>query len=321
MPSYLSEINRLLVAKSEELEGVLHYGENIDKGSCLCGIARGLRGRVLNAGNCENLHAGLGLGMMLNGGRAVLYVKQLDFLLLALDQMVNTYNLMRAMPRAATGSFTIVAIVCDQGYQGPQSSLNVLAGMCSLGRLRGFSPASVEEARVILDQELGQPGFRIIALSQRLFDREAIAGGIVSRASRANWFQLERGDHATIACFNFSLPQGLDLRRRLEQAGTEASVFTIHPAEPHDWPEIASHAVRSRRLYLLDDGKEATSTAHKLAHRVLAIEPACRVTLLQRDPAAGYGVSADRFDPLFDLSPPGGGGGGSSSSSMEWLHV
>lgn len=313
MPHYLGEVNRLLVEKSRELEGVLHYGENIDKGSCLCGIARGLAGRVVNVGNCENLHAGLGLGMMLNGGRAVLYVKQLDFLLLALDQLVNTYNLIRAMPQAVTGSFTIIAIVCDQGYQGPQSSLDVLAGMCSIGRLRGFSPASVEEARVIFGREIGQPGFRIIALSQRLFDSEAIRLEIVNQGRDAGWFQLETGDQATAVCFNFSLPQGLELRRRLAASGTEAAVFTVHPSGLRDCADIVAHAVRSKRLFLLDDGKEAISGVHELAHRVLAIEPACRVTLMQRDPAAGYGVSSDRFDPFFDVSPRAG--------AMEWLHV
>lgn len=300
MPTYLSEMNRLLAERSRQIEGMLHYGENIDKGSCLCGIARGLTGRVLNVGNCENLHAGLGLGMMLGGASAVLYVKQLDFLLLALDQMVNTWNLMRAMPVAARGSFTIVVIVCDQGFQGPQSSLNTLSGICSLGRLRGFSPASVAEAEVILGSEIGAPGFRIIALSQRLFSEPAITGEIAARAPDGQWFQLARGGQATIVCFNFSLPQGLELRARLEAEGRQAAVFTVHPCEARDWTAIATHAAGTRRLYLLDDGKEAVSPAHELAHRVLAAEPRCEVRVARRGAAIDFGVGPDRFDPLAD---------------------
>lgn len=307
MPDYLREINRLLAAKSRELEGVIHYGENIDKGSCLCGIARGLSGRVINAGNCENLHAGLGLGILLGGGRAVLYVKQLDFLLLALDQMVNTYNLLRALPEPPTGSFTIVTIVCDQGYQGPQSSLNTLAGICSVGRLRGFSPASVDEAEAIFDQELGQPGFRIIALSQRLFDREAIAGGTVARGPGCSWFQFRRGSGAVIVCFNFALPQGLELRDTLAAGGIEAALFTVHPTGTHDWTEIAGQAARAGRLYLLDDGKEAISPAHELAHRVLTLAPTCRVTLAERGRGVEYATGPDRFDPFPGLVPPPAG--------------
>jgi hypothetical protein len=45
---------------------------------------------------------------------------------------------------------------------------------------------------------------------------------------------------------------------------------------------------------------------------VLAVESGCRVTLLQRE-AARFGVSADRFDPLFESSPRGG--------VLELLHV
>ncbi len=82
---------------------MLLFGENIDTGSRIAGLARGLKvnpaGRILNVGNCELTHIGLGLGMMLDGGNAVVFMKQLDFLLLGIDQMVNTFN---SDPRRST---------------------------------------------------------------------------------------------------------------------------------------------------------------------------------------------------------------------------
>ena len=135
MPSYLETVNAALAGAAARCPDLLQFGENIGQGSRICGLARGLGGRLLTVGNCENTHAGAGLGMMLEGGRALLVVKQLDFLLLALDQLVNTMNLIRTS-EAVTGSFTILAIVCDQGWQGPQSSFHDLAGICGLHRLR-----------------------------------------------------------------------------------------------------------------------------------------------------------------------------------------
>ena len=87
------------------------FGENIDTGSRISGLARGLTvnpaGRIQNVGNCELTHAGVGLGMMLDGGQAALFAKQLDFMLLGLDQFVNTFNIIRAStPPNARGSFT-----------------------------------------------------------------------------------------------------------------------------------------------------------------------------------------------------------------------
>ena len=51
--------------------------------------------------------------MMLDGGNAVLFMKQLDFLLLGLDQLVNTFNsysqLRHCLALAASPSFRLLA--------------------------------------------------------------------------------------------------------------------------------------------------------------------------------------------------------------------
>src|SRR5688572_19494537 len=127
--SYINQIISCVNGVTTICGPVLLYGENIDTGSRISGLARGLKvnpgGRILNVGDCELTHCGVGFGIMLDGGNAVLFMKQLDFLLLGIDQVVNTYNFIRAYrPTVTLGSFTIFLIVCDQGLQGPQSSLN-----------------------------------------------------------------------------------------------------------------------------------------------------------------------------------------------------
>ena len=147
MSRYLETVNQLLSEVLRARPDTLVYGENIDKGSCLCGVARGLPGRIVNVGNCENTHVGAGFGLLLNGINSVLIVKQLDFLLLGLDQIVNTWNLIRcAYKTGDLGSFTIVVIVCDQGWQGPQSSFNGFSNICSLARIEGYTLNARAEA-------------------------------------------------------------------------------------------------------------------------------------------------------------------------------
>ena len=110
-----------------------------------------------------------------------------------------------------------------------------------------------------------------------------------------------------IVCFNFALPQGLELRDKLAASGVEAALFTVHPTGMHDWTEIAGQAARAGRLYLLDDGKEAISPAHELAHRVLALAPNCRVTLAERGRGVEYATGPDLFDPFAGPFPPAAG--------------
>ena len=125
MDFIMSVINKNISNK----DNLLAFGENIDTGSKISGLARGLEvnnsSKILNVGNCELTHCGVGFGMMMDGGSSVLFSKQLDFMLLGLDQICNTYNSIRAFEsKKDIGSFTIFVIVCDQGLQGPQSSFN-----------------------------------------------------------------------------------------------------------------------------------------------------------------------------------------------------
>ena len=116
-PSYINQIIEQVNFVTEKCGAILLFGENIDTGSRIAGLARGLKvnpaGSIQNVGNCELTHCGVGLGMLLDGGQSVLFAKQLDFMLLGLDQICNTFNYIRAYcPRETWGSFTIFVIVC-----------------------------------------------------------------------------------------------------------------------------------------------------------------------------------------------------------------
>ena len=85
------------------------YGQNINAGSCLGGLTRGVseinNGMTLNTPNIENTLVGVGFGLMLSSVNSVFFMKQFDFLLLGIDHLVNTYNVIRqTQPKA---SFTI----------------------------------------------------------------------------------------------------------------------------------------------------------------------------------------------------------------------
>ena len=69
-------------------------------------------------------------GLMLNNVSSVFFMKQLDFLLLGIDHLVNTYNIIRSVKKYLKSSFTIMPIIVDNGFQGPQSSFNNFGDIC-----------------------------------------------------------------------------------------------------------------------------------------------------------------------------------------------
>jgi pyruvate/2-oxoglutarate/acetoin dehydrogenase E1 component len=297
MPTYLESINRLLVEASARHPGLVQLGENIAQGSRICGLARNLPGRLITIGNCENTHVGVGLGMMLEGAHALLVVKQLDFLLLGADQMINTMNLVRASrERAGLGSFTILTIVCDQGYQGPQSSFNDLAGLCALARIDGYQLNGLADARRVFGRRLVEPGFRLMAVSQRQFPQECLELPMVHASEDDTEHQYAEGPDGTIVSLGFTLGAALELMASWHTGGRRASVFHINPAEPHVWPRVVASAARTRRLIVLDDTKGGVSLGHKVVSVAVRSAPDCHVSVHTRENHCDWTVNDDRFE-------------------------
>ncbi len=305
MPNYITALNELIVDETSRLPRVVLYGENLNTGSRISGLTKNLRvadgGRIINVGNCEATHCGVGFGLMLNGVTAVLFVKQLDFMLLAMDHFVSTYNSIRSVPPSRPlGSFTIITIVCDHGYQGPQSSFNALGDICSLARVPGYALTNRGDAAHVLRTQLATPGFRFVALSQRLFPTEVLTLPVVYAAPDSSVFQYKSGCEVTIVCLNFSLPYGHTLAQRLEARGLSSSLFSANYVHPMDWGPILTSAVRTRRVLVLDDSKSVHSAGHALLEAVSRSAPDARRMFVGRERDIPFGVSPDEYDIDYD---------------------
>lgn len=162
----LTYIERANAALRRNLtENTILYGQNVSYGSCLGGLTKGIKTPVINTPNCENALIGMGFGLMLSGVNAVYAAKQLDFILLGVDQLTNTWAVLKS--RTLTAGFTIIATIVDTGTEGPQACFD---RALSLGEVTGI-PVRVCDSGDIDSAmlALAQPGVRIICLKQSLY--------------------------------------------------------------------------------------------------------------------------------------------------------
>lgn len=269
---YVEFINESVKKKVLEPEHIFLFGQNISAGSCISGFTRGLRvkpgGRIINTPNCESTLCGIGFGSMMNGVPAVFFMKQQDFLLLGIDQLVNTYNIVRR--RTPKVSFTIMPVIVDSGYEGPQSALNNLADFCSIARIPGYTVTNKIDAQEIINKYLIAPGFRIIGISQRLFKTEIIDVPCVHMNEDRSVFQYTKGTDVSIVCFNLSLPHGLEIHRRMAEKDVQASVFSINAAMPIPWNEIMADVQVTKQVIIIDDLKSVNAPWQGLLNALYA---------------------------------------------------
>ncbi|MFN3076467.1 MAG: hypothetical protein ABT940_06240 [Alphaproteobacteria bacterium] len=285
--TYVALVNQHLKTVMARQERLVAFGQNISTGSCLSGLCRGIDKlpgcTVLNTTNAENTLVGMGFGLMLKGVSSIFFMKQQDFLLLGLDQLTNTWNALRN--RALTASFTIVAIVVDSGFEGPQSCLNNLPDFSSFSRIPGYTVGTRAEVEGILDRHLVAPGVRILGVSQRLFRQpppeygtpEPLGddGGVIAYA---------RGEAATVVSFNLAFPEAMTVHRDLAAAGRSASLYSVAATLPQsqDLETILDDVARTGRLVVVDDTKSIHTPAQKFLAAARARVPSVRVAEVTR---------------------------------------
>lgn len=268
---YVEFINQEIRRQAAEHDNLVLFGQNINAGSYVSGFTKGLSvkpgNRVINSTNTENSLVGFGFGLMLSGASAVFFVKQLDFLMLGIDQIVDTYNIIRNISPKPKGSFTIMPIIVDSGYQGPQSSLNNFSDFCSIAHVPGFAITNQIDAEAIISTYMVSTGFRIIGVSQRLFGTEIIVPEKCTyKNNDLTLFQYKDGKDASVVTFNFSLPYGLELAKALEENKIQASLFNINSMTPIAWDKIIENVKITKKIVIIDDSKSINLSCHHLAY-------------------------------------------------------
>jgi pyruvate/2-oxoglutarate/acetoin dehydrogenase E1 component len=294
---YTQYVNSLLKETVSKESGTVIFGQNIDAASCLSGLTRGLStesdGLTINTPNIENSLVGIGFGLMLNAVSSIFFMKQQDFLLLGLDQIVNTYNIIRLSQPSA--SFTIFPVTIDSGYDGPQSALNNLDDFCSIAGVEGFSFTNKADTKYIISNYLTKPGFRILSTGQRLLQQETLDLDIVSQGEEGNYFQYKAGDDVSIVCFNHALPYGLELSQVMLESGVHPSLFSVNSHSNAEFDQIVKNIKNTGKLVLIDDTKSRNRTSDRFLLNVL------NSCTLQETFVISPLVSNESFYPCKDL--------------------
>jgi pyruvate/2-oxoglutarate/acetoin dehydrogenase E1 component len=297
---YITFINELLKSEISKLSEFVVYGQNVSTGSCLGGLTHDfhtIKGcHTLNTTNTENSLVGMGFGLMMSGVSSAFFMKQQDFLLLGIDHLRNTFNFIRQ--QESSSSFTIVNIIMDGGYEGIQSSLNNLSDFCSIADCQGYTISSKQEAISVIKKNFVSHGFRIISVSQRLFSTEILDFPGQFGQTNPVIVKYQDGNDLTIACFNFTLPQGKLLCEQLKQLGIRSSLFSVITAHAQDYEQIIHDAKKTNRLVILDDSKSCNSVCNNLEIASLRAGIKSVVLVRRKVDAQSYRPLSEVFDVL-----------------------
>jgi hypothetical protein len=152
----------------------LVVGENVDVGSKISGLADFLSGSdgsrlmIINAPNTESITLGMCFGWATSSDcPALLFVKQLDFLTLYIDDLLNTKNLLDTVE--SDYNINLFTFLVDNRREGPQSCFRDIKGLEALLGI-SFIPVTYVSDPIYLEKKIKETGLKVFVASQSNFN-------------------------------------------------------------------------------------------------------------------------------------------------------
>lgn len=244
--------------------------------------------RVIDTPVSESACTGAAVGAALAGMKPIVVHPRMDFMLYAMDAVVNQAAKWSHMVGGqASPGLTIRSIINRGGEQGAQHSQSLHAWFAHVPGLRVVMPATVADARDLLIASVLCPDPVMFIDDRWLYDLEDDLPPVVERLLALERPQcLRSGADLTLVASGYSTRLALEAASLLQQKGLSAEVIDLRVLNPFDAECIVASVTKTGRLLVIDGswspcgmaGEVIASVVERVAPAVLKKSPA-RLTL------------------------------------------
>jgi acetoin:2,6-dichlorophenolindophenol oxidoreductase subunit beta len=252
--TFVKAVNGALHAAMRADESVIVLGEDVAEGGpfmATAGLAEafGTR-RVLNTPISEAAICGVAIGAAQSGLRPVLEIMYVDFLTLALDQLVNAAAKAHAM---SGGQLSVPLVLRTQGgagqRSGAQHSQSLEAWLAHVPGLKVVVPSRAADAAGLLRSAITDPNPVVFVENKALyFRREDVPDGEPEPVPLGRARVARRGRDVTIVALSRLVVEALAAADALAEEGIEAEVIDPRTIVPLDIEAIVASVRRTNRL-------------------------------------------------------------------------
>jgi len=259
--SYAEALNEALHEEMRRDALVFVMGEDVGKMGGLFKVTQGLLEafgpqRVIDTPISEAAIAGAGVGSALVGARPVIEFQFIDFMTIAMDQIVNHAAKLRYMTGGmASLPLVVRAPVCGGIGLGAQHSQSLEAWFVHVPGLKVVMPSRPADAKGLLKSAI-RDNNPVLFLEHRLLyaqtgpvpeETEYLIPLGVAEVKRA-------GLDVTLVATGRTVPSALAAAAGLAAEGIEAEVIDPRTLKPLDAATIVASVKKTNRLVVVNDG-------------------------------------------------------------------
>lgn len=281
----------ILAALRQELEhdpSVFVYGEGINDPSgffgTTVGLAREFPGRVLDVPNCEESLVGLGIGAALGGLRPIFVNLRIEFLLLAMNQVVNHAAKWQAMTQATELPLTIRAMTGRGWGQGAQHSGIYAPLFAHVPGLEVAVASGPKSAAGLIVAAVRSPNPTIVIEPKGMFSEVEVVGRSPQAMSVGTASVVRSGTDITLIATGDAVRIANEAADALMKDAISVEVVDTLWMAPFDANCIAQSVAKTRRIGVVDHGWSPFGLAAEVARVVLRAGIPIKGSLLEWSP-------------------------------------
>ncbi len=299
--TFLTAVKNALADAMRSDPRVIVLGEDVAEGGpygATAGLAEEFgRTRVLNTPISEGAVCGAAIGAAQAGLRPVVEIMFIDFITLALDQLVNQAAKAHFM---SGGQLTVPMVLRTQGgagsRSGAQHSQSLEAWLAHVPGLKVVMPSNAADAAGLLASAIDDPGPVVFVENNSLYfrrepERADHTGPVPIGSART----VRRGNDLTIVATSRMVGEATQAAERLASEGVQAEVIDPRTLVPLDIDTIAASVRRTGRAVVAHEAVTTGGFGAELTARIQQEAFDCLQAPIQR-------VGAP-FEPV-PVSPP-----------------
>lgn len=245
-------INQALADAMQQDPSVILLGEDIGAAGGPFTVTRGLKERfaerVIDTPISEASIAGAAVGAAMSGLRPVVEIMFMDFITLAMDQIVNQAAKAHFMFGGQVSVPMVLRTPHGGGQRaGPQHSQCLEAWLAHVPGLKVVCPATPEDSYGLLRSAIDDPNPVIFIEHKALYGRKGPMGADVGPIPIGKARIAREGRDCTVVTYGAMLYRALEAAEQLARDGIEAEIIDLRSIQPWDRDAVLASVARTHR--------------------------------------------------------------------------
>jgi len=272
--SYVAAIREALELALTHDERVFVMGQGVDDPAGMFGITLGLHkkygeDRVFDTPLSENALTGVAIGAALSGMRPIYMHNRPDFLLLAMDQIVNHASKWSYMFGGCVRVPVVIWAAVGRGWGGGAQHTQTLQGLFNhVPGLRLVMPSTPRDAKGLLITSIADNNPVVIMEHRWLFRQTGYVPEGLYTIPFGHGVIRRAGKDITIVAISYMVIEALFAAQELQEQGIDVEIIDPRTLRPLDEEIILNSVKKTGRFVIADTGWKTGGVGAEIAAMV-----------------------------------------------------